>query len=56
MEKPSVKSAEAMNATLTWMTSQKLCNAGTSCAEGVYSTVMASPRVSSTGPMTNVPR
>jgi len=30
-----VNSAEAMNATLTWMTSQKLCSAGTSWADGV---------------------
>ena len=42
-------------ATVTWIASHTLFSDGRSSAASVYQTVMASPRVSSTGAMTNSP-
>src|SRR5665811_790634 len=47
-----VNNATANVATVTWMTSQKLFREGSSSLASVYQTVIAIPRVSSTGPMT----
>ena len=50
-----VNTATDRIATVTWMTSQTLFSDGISSAASVYQTVIARPRVSSTGPTTNRP-
>ena len=54
-EKPIVKIATESVATVTWMASQIERSDGMSSDASVYQTVMASPRLSSTGVTTNSP-
>ena len=54
-EKPMVNTATDSVATVTWMASHTERSDGISSDASVYQTVMASPRLSSTGVTTNSP-